>query len=457
MAMKRQTEDLGTQPLGWLLIRLSIPGMISFLVMTLYNVVDTFWVSRLGAEAIAALTVVFPFQMINVALGAGSGIGVSSLASRLFGRRDEDGPHVVAGQVYFLAVALGLITLLAGTLATNPILVAFGARPEFIGLSHVYLFIIAFGTPFLYFQMMGNNLLRGSGDTLTPMFIIVSAAVLNAVMDPFLIFGWWIFPKLGIGGAALATAISQFAGAIAYLFYLPQRHSAYSIRLRNMLPRFDIIRNIYRVGGPSVLMMLIGSFVIVAFNWFLGSFGHLAIAAYGLLFRIVQLFLMPVIGMSQGLMPIVGYNYGARNFRRMWRAVRTATYYSTVVTCSAEIMLMLLAPLLVGVFTTDPQLLAMTTTAIRIFSIALVLVGAQMMWITTMQGMGHGSEAMVLSMLRQLGFLVPLMALFSHHFGLNGIWASVPAADTLAFLATLWWILWLRRRTRAAQAQTQTV
>jgi len=459
MALKRHTEDLGTQPLGWLLIRLSIPGMISFLVMMLYNVVDTFWVSRLGADAIAALTVVFPFQMINVALGAGSGIGVSSLASRLFGGRNDDGPHLVAGQVYFLAAALGLITLLAGTLATNPILVAFGAQPKFIGLSNAYLFIIAFGTPFLYFQMMSNNLVRGSGDALTPMFVNVGSAVFNAVLDPFLIFGWGPFPEMGIAGAALATALSQFAGAMVYLLYLPRPHSAYRIRLRNMLPHWRTIVQIYHVGAPSVLMMFIGSFVIVAFNWFLGAFGSIAIAAYGLVFRIVQLFLMPVVGMSQGLMPIVGYNFGARDFRRMWRAVRTATYYATAVTGSAELMLMALAPALVGVFTRDAELLELTTSAIRIFSFALILVGAQMMWITTMQAMGHGPQAMLLSVLRQLGFLVPLMAVFSHYYGLAGIWMSVPLADTLAFLATLGGILWLRRRTRARleRVQTETV
>jgi putative MATE family efflux protein len=448
MALKQQTEDLGTKPLGPLLIRLSIPGMISFLVLMLYNVVDTFWVSRLGPQAIAALTVVFPFQMINVALGVGSGIGVASLTSRLFGGRDEEGPHVVAGQVYFLAAALGLVTLLAGTLATDPILVAFGAQPGFLGLSHAYLFLVAFGTPFLYFQMMGNNLLRASGDTLTPMFVMIGAAVFNATLDPFLIFGWWVFPELGIAGAALATAISQLAAATTYLVYLPRRRSGYRIRLRNMWPRPDIIGRIYRVGAPSVAMMLINSVVIVAFNWFLGAFGHLAIAAYGLLFRIVQLFLMPVVGMSQGLMPIVGFNYGARNLRRMWRAVRTATAYSTAVTFTAQVLLLVFAPWFVRVFTGDPELLAMTTTAIRIVAIAVILVGAQLMWITALQGMGHGGQAAVLSMLRQLGFLIPLMALFSAWFGLNGIWAAVPVADALACLTALGWTLRVWRRTR---------
>jgi len=345
-------------------------------------------------------------------------------------------------------VALGLVTLLAGTLATDPILVLFGAQPEFLALSHAYLFIVAFGTPFLYFQMMGNNLLRASGDTLTPMFVMVGAAVLNATLDPFLIFGWWFFPRLGIAGAALATALSQLAAAAAYALYLPRSRSAYRIRLRNMLPRPDILGRIYRVGAPSVLMMLINSVVIVAFNWFLGAFGHLAIAAYGLLFRIVQLFLMPVVGMSQGLMPIVGYNFGARNFQRMWRAVRTATGYATVVTLAAQALLLAFAPWFVRVFTDDPELLAMTTTAIRIVAIAVILVGAQLMWITALQGMGHGGQAAVLSMLRQLGFLIPLMALLSWRFGLNGIWAAVPVADMLAFLATLGWTLRVWRRTR---------
>jgi Na+-driven multidrug efflux pump len=223
-----------------------------------------------------------------------------------------------------------------------------------------------------------------------------------------------------------------------------------------MWPHPGMIARIYRVGGPSVLMMLINSFVIVAFNWFLGTFGHLAIAAYGLLFRIVQLFLMPVVGMSQGLMPIVGYSYGARNFQRLWRAVRTATAYATVVTVTAQALLLVFAPWFVRVFTSDPELLAMTTTAIRIVAIAMILVGAQLMWITAMQGMGHGGQAAVLSMLRQLGFLIPLMAVFSARFGMNGIWAAVPVADSLAFLAALWWTLRLWQRTRE-EASTASV
>ncbi len=446
MALRNYTANLGTQPLGPLLIRLSLPGMVSFLMMNLYNVVNTFWVSRLGADAIAALAVVFPFQMVNVALGAGTGIGISSLASRLFGKGDIDGANRVAGQVYFLSIALGALTLCAGVFLTDPILKAFNALPDFWALSHTYLFIISFGTPFLYFMMMSNNLLRGSGDAITPMYIAIASAVANAILDPFLIFGWGFFPQMGVAGAALGTVFTQFLGALAYFIYMRGRNSAYRVKPRYLLPSFGVIYDIYRVGGPAMIMQLTASLVIIIFNHFLGAFGTVAIAAYGLFFRIVGVFLMPIVGMSQGLMPIIGYNYGAGNYKRMWQALRIATVYATVVTTATQAVLLLFAAPLSSLFSKSPVLLADATMAIRISALAYFLVGPQFMWITALQGMKRGGEAMALSLLRQIVFILPLLAVFSHFYGLPGIWASGPVADTLAFVVTLFWILHVRRK-----------
>lgn len=445
MALKSYTADLGTQPLGPLLIRLSLPGMVSFLMMNLYNVVNTYWVSRLGADAIAALAVVFPFQMVNVALGAGTGIGIASLASRLFGSGDTEGANRVAGQVYFLSLALGLLTLIAGAVFTDAMLKAFNALPDFWELSHTYLFIISFGTPFLYFMMMSNNLLRGSGDAITPMYIAIASAVANAILDPFLIFGIGPFPEMGVAGAALGTLITQFLGAAAYLIYMSRSRSAYRVRRQYLIPSFSVIYDIYRVGGPAMIMQLTASIVIVFFNHFLGAFGTVAIAAYGLFFRIVGVFLMPIVGMSQGLMPIVGFNYGSGDLRRMWSGIRIATVYATVVTTTVEVLLLALAAPLASLFAKDPVLLSEATLAIRISILAFFLVGPQFMWITALQGMKRGGEAMALSLMRQLIFILPLLAVFSHFFGLTGIWASNPVADTLAFIITFIWIMRVRR------------
>jgi putative MATE family efflux protein len=451
--LKQHTTDLGTQPLGPLLIRLSVPGMVAFLTMTLYNVVNTFWVSHLGAGAIAALAVVFPFQMVNVALGAGTGIGISSLSSRLFGKSDAVSASRVAGQVYFLSIALGLITLFAGIFFTDPILKLFNALPEFQAMSHTYLYIISFGTPFLYFMMMANNLLRGSGDVKTPMYISVASALLNAILDPFLIFGLGPFPVLGVAGAALGTIISQVLGAIAYFIYLAGPHSAYRVHPRIALPSLRYIKEIYRVGAPAMIMQLTGSLVIIVFNHFLGAFGTVAIAAYGLLFRIAGVFMMPIMGMAQGLMPIVGYNFGAGNYRRMWQAVRVATIYATLLTTGAEILLLVFATPMTAIFAHDPLLLAEATFALRVAMLAQFLVGAQFMWMTALQGMRRGGEALALSLLRQLIVLIPAIIILSHFFGLKGIWVSMPVSDAIAFGITFAWILAVRRKVGVVSPQ----
>jgi putative MATE family efflux protein len=333
-----------------------------------------------------------------------------------------------------------------GVFSTDAVLKAFNALPDFWRLSHIYLSIISFGTPFLYFMMMSNNLLRGSGDAVTPMFIAVSSAVANAILDPFLIFGIGFFPQMGVAGAALGTLITQFLGAVAYFIYMRGSRSAYHVKPQYLLPSLRVILDIYRVGGPAMAMQLTASLVVIFFNHFLGAFGTVAIAAYGLFFRIVGVFLMPVVGMSQGLMPIVGFNYGSGNYRRMWSTIRIASFYATAVTATTEILLLLLAVPLASLFAKDPVLLAEATMAIRISTLAFFLVGPQFMWITALQGMKRGGEAMALSLLRQLVFILPLLALFSHYFGLAGIWASGPAADTLAFVVTFAWILSVRRK-----------
>jgi len=438
--LKETTERLGSAPLGRLLLSLSLPGMASMITMALYNIIDTFWVARLGYQAIAALTIVLPFHVLVIAISVGSGIGISALASRRFGERNLEAINQVAGQVFPLAGLPGAIFLMAAVFFAEPILTICGATPDIMDFATQYLTVIGFGMPFIFFMIMGGSLLRGSGDAIRPMAFMITATVINIILDPFLIFGIGPFPEMGVRGAALATVIAQLIGAGLTFYYIVARKSAYRIGLHNLRPNLPIIRDIYRVGFPSMVLQIMESVVFALFNYVVSAFGSLALAAVGITIRIVDLAWMPMWGVSQGLLPIVGFNFGARLWDRLWRAVKLASGGLMLVTGVALVPLQIFAPELISIFSDDPELMVIAVPAMRIFLSTLIIVGPSILFITTFQGLSKGKEALVLSLIRQFVFFVPLLFLLPRIWGISGVWLSVPISDTLAFLVSGLWL-----------------
>ena len=446
--LKETTERLGYAPLWRLILSLSLPGMASMLTMALYNLVDTFWVARLGYQAIAALTIVLPYQILIIAIGVGTGIGISSLASRRFGERNIEATNHVAGQIFPLAGVFGVIFLTAAVFFPVPILTICGATPDIMDFATQYLTIIALGTPFLLFMMMAGSLLRGSGDAVRPMAFMITATVTNIILDPFLIFGLGPFPELGVRGAALATVIAQLLGAGLGFSYIVAHKSAYRVKLLHLRPNLPILHDIYRVGFPSMIIEIMEGMIFALVNYILSAFGSLALAAVGIMIRIVDLAFMPMFGVSMGLLPIVGFNFGARLWNRLWRAIKLASGGLMLFMGVATVVLEIFAPDLISIFNDDPELLAIAVPAMRIGLSALVLVGPAILTVTTLQGLAKGKEALFLSLVRQFAFFVPLLFILSRIWGLIGVWLSFPITDILAFLVSA---LWLFREYRLQQ------
>lgn len=434
--MEEYTKRLGDAPPGRLLLKLSLPGIASTISLSLYNIADTFWVARLGHEAIAALTIIFPYQILFVAVGVGTGIGLTSLVSRRFGEENLEATSHIAGQIFFLGVFLGLIFMMAAVFFSEEILVTFGATPDIMTHANQYLVITSYGAPVLIFSIAATQLIRGSGDAVKPMIALITASVINIILDPFMILGIGPFPEMGIRGAALATVISQSLGAAIALFYLLTRRTAYRIKLKHLLPDLKILRDIYRVGAPTMILQVTESLTFVIYNVVVSGFGSLAIAALGLVIRTSDLAFMPIIGVSGGLLPIIGYNFGARLFRRLWKAARLASVGITVLMAVAVLFIELLAAQIIGIFNSDPEFIAITLPAMRIMLGGLVFIAPFMMFITVFQGLGRGTMALVLSLVRQFAMFVPLLYLLRHLFGLYGIWWSLPASDVLSFMLT---------------------
>jgi putative MATE family efflux protein len=448
--MEEYTERLGDAPLGRLLLKLSVPGIVSTVSVSLYNVIDTFWVARLGHEAIAALTIIYPYQILFFAVGMGTGIGITSLVSRRFGEGNLEATNHIAGQIFFLSIFLGLIFTMAAVFFSEEILVASGATPDIIEYGNQYLVITAYGVPMLIFSLTASQLIRGSGDAVKPMIILVSASVLNMILDPLMILGIGPFPEMGIRGAALATVIAQSLGAAIALFYLLAHRTAFRLKLRNLLPDLAILRDIYRVGAPTMILQVTECLTFVLHNVVVSGFGSLAIAALGLAMRVIDLAFMPIIGVSNGLLPIIGYNFGARLFQRLWKAARLASVGIMLLLAVATIFIELLAVQIIGIFTSDPEYIATTIPAMRIMLSGLTFIGAMTMFITVFQGLGRGTMALVLSLIRQFIIFVPLLFLFRHLFGLYGVWWVLPAADVLSFAVTFFVIYREYRRHKKA-------
>lgn len=444
-ALLERTERMGREPIGRLLFKLGVPGMISMFMMSLYGIINTFWVGQLGPDAIAATAVVFPYHLLVLAFGIGSGAGFGSLIARRFGERRLEVTNPIAGQVFALVAGFGVCFFLFTTFWPGTLLHLFGTTENIFVLARDYLHILGYGVFFTLFSMMISSLLRGSGNTQVPMYILAMGTVLNAVLDPFLIYGWAGFPRWGVNGAAVASVIAQGTSAVANLIYMLYARSGFRLRWPDLRPRWDLLVDIYRVGLPAFIMQFTAGLILVVLNHVLVRFGSDAIAANGLIFRTVGLIMMPIAGISQGLLPLVGYNFGAQQPERLWRAVRLASIGSLMAVGVGYVGLQLWPHLWVQVFTHDPRFLPVATQALRLTTLALPLLGPQFMWITTFQGLGQGRTAMVLSLLRQGVLLLPLLLILPHAFGISGVWLSLPISDSAAFLLTAWWI---RRRRR---------
>ncbi|MFC1899431.1 MATE family efflux transporter [Chloroflexota bacterium] len=440
MTLQDTTECLGSAPLDKLIIKLSLPSMVSMITLALYSIIDTFWLGQLGYQAIAALTVIMPYHVFIIAVSVGSGIGVNALTSRRFGERNIALTNHIVGHIFIISGVLGAIFLIAAVFFSEFILNISGVTPDIITQATEYLTCFGYGVPFSIFAIVAANLLRASGDAFQPMVFMIAAAVINIILDPFLIMGISPFPEMGVRGAALATVISQAIGAGMSFYYILFRKSVYRIGWRHLRPGIKILRDIYRVGLPSMVMEVTESVVFALFNNILASFGSLYLAAVGITVRIADLAFMPMFGASQGLLPIIGFSFGAGLWKRLWRAVLFSSGGLALLMGLATIILEVFAPQLIAIFNDAPELLAVAVPAMRIVCSTLVIVGPTILVVTTFQGLSRGMAAMLLSLIRQFVFFVPLLFLLHENLGITGVWLSLPISDILAFIVSGLWL-----------------
>lgn len=439
--MEKYTSRLGTAPLGPLLIRLSLPGIAATIAGSLYNIVDTFWVARFGHEAIAALTIVFPYQILAMAVGMGTGTGIGALVSRYFGEKNVKGANLAAGQIFFLCVIWGLIFLIPPLFMPDTILRLLGATDNIMDMGRVYLVITAFGAPANVFIFLAGSLIRGSGDIVKPTIIMITASVINIILDPFLIIGIGPFPEMGIKGAAIATVIAQCSGMVIGLYFIFAKRTTFRISADSLVPRWNILKRIYHVGAPASIQQLTESLAFIMFNKVVSVYGSAPIAAVGLAMRISDLAFMPIMGVSNALLPVVGYNMGAGRQDRLWKAIKLSSVGTAILLLIFTIIIEIWTPEVLAIFMKDPEVLAVTIPGMRIMLSALTFIGPSILFITAFQGLSMGGMALWLSLIRQFILFIPVLFLLEYLFGLTGIWLTLPVSDILSFHVVLYFLV----------------
>lgn len=433
--MNEHSKMLGSEKISKLLLKLSAPAIVGMMVQALYNLVDTIFVGRgVGTMAIAGLTIAFPIQMIVMAIAQTIGIGGASIISRSLGAGDRERAERTMGNIFMLVIGISTITTIFGLIFIEPILKLFGATDTILPYSMEYMSVILLGTVFFTFAVASNSIVRSEGNAKVAMLTMLISAGLNIILDPIFIF---VF-KMGIAGAAIATVLSQAVTAIYLVFYFIYGKSTLTFKFKNLKPHFGIIYETFVVGASSFARQVSGSFIAIILNNTLAFYGgDIAIAAYGVINRLMMFVFMPLFGVVQGLQPIVGYNYGAKQYDRVKETIFLSFKATTIMASTGFLLLLLFPEFLMSIFSDDKELLDFAVSAIRIIVIALPFIGVQVVGASMYQAIGKAVPSIVLSMSRQVLFLIPLVLILPLFFKLNGVWIAFPLADILSTVVTL--------------------
>ncbi len=434
--MKKSNDPLmlANEPVGKLLTKLSVPAIMGMISMALYNVVDTIFIGQgAGALAIGGLAIVFPIQMIINSVAQAVGLGGASIVSRSLGANDMAKANLTFGNIMTLIILLSIFILPFAYYYQREILIIFGAEGQILVYAQEYYSIVIWSGPFLSFAMTTNSIIRAEGNARVAMVTMLISSVLNLILDPIFIFAL----DMGIKGAAYATLISIVLTNFYLWLYFKSGKSALNLKLQNLKPDAKIIWETISIGASSFTRQAAGSFVAIVMNHSLMHYGsEMAVAAYGVINRVLMFIFMPLFGVVQGFMPIVGYNFGAKNFGRVRSAIKVSFMATTIMAMAGMLLVLLFPAPIVRIFSNDTELLAISKNALQIIVLAFPLIGIQVIGAGLFQALGKALPSLFLSLSRQVLFLLPLIAFLPTLLGINGIWYSFPLADVLAFSIT---------------------
>jgi putative MATE family efflux protein len=434
-----RSQAMGYAPIWGLLLRFSGPAIVSMMVTSSYNIVDAIFVGRLGPDALAALAVAFPLMMVFMALSMGTGMGAASLISRRLGAGEREGANRVAGATITLVILMGALMPAICLPNLESLLRLFGASGSVLPLARGYMSVLITFSVANFFSMVIGTIIRAEGNPVLASAGMIVSAVTNIILDPIIIFGLGPVPAMGVAGAAAATVIGRSVGSLIFLAYFLSKRTSFRFRPSYFLLDLQILIDIYRVGVASMARGAAGSVAQVLTNRIAASFGVIPLAIRGVLFRSASFAFMPCMGLGQGALPLIGYNFGARQKERVGEVVIKAGLAGLIWGVLCWVAVMLFSTQIMSIFNTDPQFLLEGSRALRIFALIFFGIGIQMLLSFFFQGIGQGLPSLVLASARQIVFFLPSLLILPRLFGLTGLWVAFPVADALSTVLSLVW------------------
>lgn len=433
----QQENKMGTMPVNRLLVTMSIPMIISMLVQALYNVVDSVFVSRINENALTAVSMAFPIQNLMIAVAVGTGVGTNALLSRSLGEKNQEMADRAANNSVFLACASYLVFLIFGITGSELFYKLQTDIPEIISYGKDYISVVSILSFGLFFQVAFDRMLQATGRTFHTMFTQGAGAVINIILDPILIFGWFGLPKMEVAGAALATVIGQIIAAIISAVLNITKNTDIHLEFRDMKPDKEVIGHIYAVGLPSIIMSSIGSVMTFCMNKILMSFTSTATAVFGVYFKLQSFVFMPVFGLNNGMVPIIAFNYGAKQKQRIMKTMKLAMIYAFGMMAVGLLIFQLCPAVLLELFNASDSMLAIGVPALRTISISFLFAAFSIVSISMLQALGHGIYSMFISVGRQLVVLIPVAYLLAQTGNLHLVWLAFPLAEIMAIVLSI--------------------
>ena len=426
---ERRENIMGTQPINRLLPSMAFPIMLSMLVQALYNVVDSVFVSMVSENALTSVSLAFPVQNLMIAVSVGTAVGINALLSRRLGEKNFEAANKVAENGIFVTMLSWAVFAVFGAACSGLFMGAFTQNAEILAGGTDYMWIVTVFSLGLFMSVTMERVLQVTGKTVYQMISQMTGAVVNIILDPVFIFGWLGLPAMGVAGAAWATAIGQFCGMAVGIGINHVKNHEVRLNFRRFRPDWHSIKGIYQVGLPSIIMQSIGSVMTFGMNKILIAFTETAVSVFGVYFKLQSFVFMPVFGVTNALVPIVGYNYGARSSQRIQQATRLSLLMTTAIMALGTVIFQVAPGPLLSLFSASDTMLSIGIPALRIISVSFCFAGVAIVFSSVFQALGDGMLSLVMSAVRQLLLLLPCAFVLAKLGGLDAVWFSFLIAE----------------------------
>lgn len=420
-------------PIPKLIVTMSLPIVISMLVQALYNIIDSIFVAQINENALTAVSLVFPVQNLMIAIAVGTGVGINALLSRNLGEKNFEDANLAARNGLFLALINSVFMALIGILASKTFFTMQTQEQQIIQYGTQYMTIITVLSIGIFMGITLERLLQATGRTFYTMLTQGLGAIINIILDPIMIFGLLGFPRMGVAGAALATVTGQFIALFLSLYFNIRKNPDININMKGFRPSKRVIGSIYQVGVPAIIMQAIGSVMVFGMNKILLMFSSTATAVFGIYFKLQSFIFMPIFGLNNGIIPIIAYNYGARNKKRILSSVNLGITISVSIMFLGVLLFQLFPAQLLGFFDASEHMLEIGVPALRIISLCFIPAGYSILVGSVFQSLGNGTYSLFISVARQLLVILPVAFFLAKVFGLHMVWWAIPSAEIVSF------------------------